>query len=164
MGDTTIVAITTLEAFVFTPLASKGGNVAVFRLLWLAKFTRALRAVRTFRTFEGLRVLVAVMCFSFGSTFWSLVILFVFQIIGSIFMCQSLHGFVTDSSNDPEIRAWVNSMYGDGWEALWTIFELTFSGCWPNYARRIIEEVHPAYSLFYFFYVYIVVFVATRIV
>jgi hypothetical protein len=104
------------------------------------------------------------MCFSFGSTFWSLVILFVFQIMGSIFMCHSLHDFVMDSSQDPALRAWVNSMYGDGVKSFWTIFELTFSGCWPNYARRIIEEVSPIYSLFYFIYVYVVVFVTTRIV
>merc|ERR1719410_2747093 len=104
------------------------------------------------------------MCFSFGSTFWSLVIIFMFQIMASIFMCHSLHDFVIDPYNDYDTRAWVNSMYGDGWKSFWTIFELTFSGCWPNYARRIIEEVNPAYSLFYFFYVYVVVFVATRIV
>jgi len=55
-------------------------------------------------------------------------------------------------------------MYGDGFKSFWTIFELTFSGCWPNYARRIIEEVNPLYSVFYFIYVYVVVFVATRIV
>merc|ERR1712129_623280 len=102
--------------------------------------------------------------FSVGSIFWSLVILFVFQLMGSIFMCHSLHEFVVDSSKDPTTREWVNSMYGDGVKSFWTIFELTFSGCWPNYARRIIEEVDPLYSLFYFLYVYVVVFVATRIV
>merc|ERR1712129_360202 len=102
--------------------------------------------------------------FSVGSIFWSLVILFVFQLMGSIFMCHSLHDFVVDPSKDRIIREWVNGMYGDGVKSFWTIFELTFSGCWPNYARRIIEEVSPLYSLFYFLYVYIVVFVATRIV
>merc|ERR1719367_151621 len=79
-------------------------------------------------------------------------------------MCHSLHDFVMDDSKDIALRVWVNSMYGDGMKSLWTIFELTFSGCWPNYARRIIEEVHPMYALFYFSYVYIVVFAATRIV
>jgi len=59
---------------------------------------------------------------------------------------------------------WVNQMYGNGSKSFWTVFELTFSGCWPNYARRIIEEVSPLYSIFYFVYVYFVVFVATRIV
>jgi len=162
--DAVIVVVTSLEVFVLTPLAARVGNVAVVRLLRMAKFARAFKAARTFKSFEGLRVLVATMCFSFGSTFWSLVILFVFQIMGSIFMCQSLHDFVVDDSKDPALRAWVNGMYGDGINSFWTIFELTFSGCWPNYARRIIEEVNSLYSLFYFLYVYIVVFVATRIV
>jgi len=162
--DSVIVVITSLEVFVFTPLAASIGNVAVVRLLRLAKLARAFKAARTFKSFEGLRVLVATMCFSFGSTFWSLVILFVFQIMGSIFMCQSLHDFVVDSEQDHLTRSWVNDMYGDGFKSFWTIFELTFSGCWPNYARRIIDEVNPIYAVFYFLYVYIVVFVATRIV
>ena len=162
--DSFIVVTTSLEVFVLTPLAASMGNVAVVRLLRLAKLARAFKAVRTFKHFEGLRVLVATMCFSLGSIWWSLVILFVFQIMGSIFMCHSLHDFVVDPSQDPTIRAWVNGMYGDGVKSFWTIFELTFSGCWPNYARRIVEDVSPFYSLFYFAYVYIVVFVATRIV
>jgi len=162
--DSMIVVITSVEVFVLTPLAASVGNVAVVRLLRLAKLARAFKAARTFKSFEGLRVLVATMCFSIGSIFWSLVILFVFQIMGSIFMCQSLHDFVVDPSADPAMRAWVNDKYGDGFKSFWTIFELTFSGCWPNYARNIIEKVSAWYALFYFFYVYMVVFVATRIV
>merc|ERR1712113_1326382 len=138
--------------------------MSVVRLLRLAKLARVAKVARTFKSFEGLRVLVETMCFSVGSTCWSLVILLVFQIIGSIFLCQSLHDFAVDSSQDPVMRAWINDKYGDGFKSFWTIFELTFSGCWPNYAREVIEEVSPLYSMFYFFYVYVVVFVIMRIV
>merc|ERR1719210_1365339 len=82
----------------------------------------------------------------------------------SILLTQTLQYFIMDDSNHIDHRQWVYRHYGDGLKSLWTIFELTFSGCWPNYARRIIEDVSPLYSLFYFVYVYVVVFVATRIV
>jgi len=162
--DSAIVVITSLEVFILTPLASSVGNVSVVRLLRLAKVSRAVKVVRTLKSFESLRVLVAVMWFSIGSCFWSLVFLFVFQIMGSVFMCHSLHDFIIDASQDLALRVWVNDMYGDGLKSFWTIFELTFSGCWPTYARRIVEEISPLYSLFFFMYVYVVVFVATRIV
>jgi len=162
--DCGVVVITTLEVFVLTPLATSFGNVSVVRLMRLAKFTRVFKAARTFRAFKSLRVLIGTMFYSFSSTFWSLVVLFVFQLMGAIFMCQSLHDFIVDPAEESETRIWVNQMYGNGSKSFWTIFELTFSGCWPNYARRIVEEVSPYYSIFYFAYVYIVVFVATRIV
>jgi len=162
--DTVIVVMTSLDVLVLTPLANTFGNVIVFRLLRLAKVARALKVARAVKSFEALRVLVATMYFSFMASFWSLVIMFALQIMGAVFMCESLHHFVVDPSNDLSTRMWVNSMYGDGLKSYWTIFELTFSGCWPNYARRIIEEVSPFYSIFYFVYVYVVVFVTVRIV
>jgi len=162
--DFTIVVFTSLEVFVLTPLAASVGNVSFVRLLRLAKLTRVFRAARTLKTFESLRILISTMIHSVVSTFWTLVILIVFQIMASIFMCQSLHHYIVDESQSMESRLWVNENYGDGVKSFWTIFELTFSGCWPNYARRIIRDVSPLYYFFYFVYVYIVVFVMTRIV
>mmetsp|Transcript_13000 Transcript_13000/g.25529 ORF Transcript_13000/g.25529 Transcript_13000/m.25529 type:complete len:303 (+) Transcript_13000:2-910(+) len=153
-----------MEVFILTPLAHSIGNVSFIRMLRLFKITRALKSIRTLRAFRSLRVLINTMVYCVASTCWSMIILIVFQVMASIFMCQSLHFFIVDESNNEDTRRWVYDMYGDGAKSFWTIFELTFSGCWPNYARRIIEEVSPLYSIFYFVYVYIVVFVIMRIV
>merc|ERR1712129_260241 len=61
-------------------------------------------------------------------------------------------------------RSWVNTMYGSGHRALYTIFEMTFSGCWPNYVRRVIEEVNPLYAIFFVAYVAVVIFAMIRVI
>jgi len=38
------------------------------------------------------------------------------------------------------------------------------SGCWPNYVRKLVEEVHAIYAVFFFFYVSFVIFAVTRII
>jgi len=162
--DLAIVVITGVEVFILAPLASSIGNVSAVRLMRLAKLVRVLKAVRTLKAFESLRILISTMVLCIASTFWSLIVLLIFQIMAAIFMCQSLHEFIVDESNEMDARRWVNDMYGDGLKSFWTIFELTFSGCWPNYARRIVQEVSPLYTIFFYVYVYIVVFVMTRIV
>eukprot|EP00418_Pyrodinium_bahamense_P023839 CAMPEP_0179132258 /NCGR_PEP_ID=MMETSP0796-20121207/62854_1 /TAXON_ID=73915 /ORGANISM="Pyrodinium bahamense, Strain pbaha01" /LENGTH=52 /DNA_ID=CAMNT_0020831197 /DNA_START=1 /DNA_END=155 /DNA_ORIENTATION=+ len=44
------------------------------------------------------------------------------------------------------------------------MFEATFSGCWPTYARPLIERVSVWYAAFFILYVTIVVFSTVRIV
>jgi len=70
--------------------------------------SREFKIVRTSKSFEGSHVLVAVFCqFSGGGlTFWSLVFLFLFQLMGLIFMCRSLYYLAVDSSKDPEDQVW----------------------------------------------------------
>ena len=52
-----------------------------------------------------------------------------------------------------EIRFWVNRMYGTSAKAVYTLFEVTLSGCWPTYARPLIEEVSWLYAIFFILYV-----------
>merc|ERR1712113_867339 len=44
------------------------------------------------------------------------------------------------------------------------VFELTFSGGWPTYARRLIEEVGIGFAVFFAVYISTVVFAMTRII
>merc|ERR1712060_68056 len=80
--------------------------------------------------------------------FWSMLIMFIFQLMTAILLCQTLRDFIVDPTAEMEMRLWANQHYGDGLKALYTVFELTFSGCWPNYARPVIERVHPLYVIF----------------
>lgn len=82
----------------------------------------------------------------------------------AIFLCQSLHEFVVDEVNDLQTRIWVNRFYGDGFKSLQTVFEMTFSGCWPNYARPVIEDVSSYYTPFFVVYITFVVFAMIRVI
>lgn len=55
-------------------------------------------------------------------------------------------------------------MYGTTSRSFYTVFELTFSGGWPNYARNLVEDVHWAYAVFFFVYIIAVTFAMFRII
>jgi Ca2+-binding EF-hand superfamily protein len=44
------------------------------------------------------------------------------------------------------------------------MFQATMSGCWPNYAQTMIDQVHGLYVVFWIVYVAVVVFAVTRII
>merc|ERR1712190_45694 len=44
------------------------------------------------------------------------------------------------------------------------MFEVTFSGGWPVYARRLVEDVNPWYMVYFVVYVSLVVFAMIRII
>eukprot|EP00419_Tripos_fusus_P082136 CAMPEP_0172936350 /NCGR_PEP_ID=MMETSP1075-20121228/221976_1 /TAXON_ID=2916 /ORGANISM="Ceratium fusus, Strain PA161109" /LENGTH=592 /DNA_ID=CAMNT_0013797721 /DNA_START=14 /DNA_END=1793 /DNA_ORIENTATION=+ len=162
--DTAIVVITSLEIFVLEQLAINMSNISFFRVLRLAKLVRALKIVRVMTFFHGLRVLVATAFHSLAALFWSLVVMFIVMLCCATFLCQMLHDFVVDEKADLATRTWVNDMYGNGHRALYTVFEMTFSGCWPNFTSRVVKEVNPFYSFFFILYVTFVIFGMIRII
>merc|ERR1712127_765440 len=97
--------------------------------------------------FKELRLLMHTIVSSFFALFWSMLVMFIFMLMTAILLCQTLHDFIVDPTEELEMRLWVNQYYGDGLKALYTVFEMTFSGCWPNYVRPVIEQVHPLYAL-----------------
>jgi len=132
--------------------------VRMFRIL------RVYRLVRTLRTFQSLRVLVATICASCLALFWSMVLFWVVMIIGALSMCQMLMTVYMDQSISEDVRMWAYKMYGTPTRAMYTFFEMTFSGCWPNFARILVEEVGSAYAFFFIFYIGVVSFAMMRIV
>jgi len=125
---------------------------------------RTLRVIRTMGMFRQLRVLLNTISVSFGSFFWSMLTLFIFMLMGALLLCQVSQDFLLDPAGDPEEQAWVSQHYGTAFRAFYTMFEATFSGCWPNYARRLVENVSVLYAAFFFFYVTSVVFATVRII
>merc|ERR1719410_1961986 len=159
-----IVLITTLEVFILAPLVIHSANVSVIRLLRLVKIARAFKIVRTMSYFSSLRLLISSFVYSLSSLFWSMVVMFLLTFMCAVFLCQALHEFILDERKDIATRAWVNNLYGSGHKALYTAFEMTFSGCWPNYVRRVIEEVNPVYVIFFVLYITVVFFGVIRII
>jgi len=81
-----------------------------------------------------------------------------------ILMVQFLEGFLRDEGEDYDVRMWVWMYYGSALRATYTLFEVTMSGCWPNYVRPLIEKVSPLYGVFFVVYVALVVFAVIRII
>lgn len=159
--DTVVVLGTCLEMFV----NSIKGNLAFIRVVRLLRLTRSLRLTRMLGYFSPFRVLVATVLRSFSALFWTMVLLFFIMFIAAVTLCQTLQPYMVDG---PEAlsegdRRELFSMYGTFGQAIVTMFKMTFSGCWPAYANKVLE-VHPAYVFFFGIYVSVVIFACTRIV
>jgi len=86
------------------------------------------------------------------------------MLMSALFLCQTLQDYIRDETQALDQRKWVNQHYGTATKAVWTMFEVTFSGGWPGFTRRVIEHVSPLYSIFFFLYVGGVVFAVIRII
>jgi len=162
--DAVIVIVTSVEMFILTPLASNITNLSFLRILRFARFARAFKVVRTMKLFESLRVLVATILYSISSMFWAMTVMFILMLTCSIFLCQALHESIVNESLDLDVRLWINKKYGTGSKALYTLFEMTFSGCWPNFVSPVVMDVSPWYAVFFIVYVTFVVFAMIRII
>jgi len=163
--DACLVLNSLIELYILTPLGeSSGANLSGLRLVRLCKAMRLLRVVRIMRLFSSLHVLVSAIVNSLSSLFWSMIVLFMIILLGGLFMSQVLADYITDTENPWPMRNWVFKYYGGSARATLTLFEITMSGCWPNYSRRLIEEVSIWYVLFFVFYIAAVVFAVTRVI
>jgi len=95
---------------------------------------------------------------------WSAVLLGFVIICSGLVMAQVVESAIKDEAQDMDLRVWAYERYGTGTRAAYTMFEATLSGGWPNYARRLIEEVNPLYGLFWVPYVTFVVFAIIRVI
>merc|ERR1711920_486189 len=69
-----------------------------------------------------------------------------------------------DESADMEMRMWAWIHYGTSLRACYTMFEVTLSGCWPNYVRPLLETAGWGYAFVFVVYVVFVVFAVIRII
>lgn len=163
--DTAIVVVGSLDLYILTPLDNDlGSSVNILRLVRVLKVLRALKVARMMSLFGELRVLVTTVLSCFRALLWSMVLLGMIMTMSGMFMCQFLSEFVRDESNDYNHRMWVWRYYGSSFRAIYTMFEITLSGCWPNYVRPILDHVSPWYAVFFILYVAGVVFAVIRII
>jgi len=154
----------------FVALIASGGeagasrSIVVLRLMRALKSLRAIRMVRSLRFFQGLRVLVkACQCF-LPSLCWAMVLLGIFMSMGALLLGNMLQEFVRDETASAEDREWIWLRYGTTFQAMYTLFEVTFAGNWPTSARPVLEKVSSYFVLFFVPYICIVVFAIIRVI
>jgi len=163
--DALMVAVTLADLYVLQALVREkaGANLSFGRMVRLIKLVKLLRTFHAVTIFRELRVLIQTIASSFLALMWSMVLLTMILVSCGMFMAQLMEGFIKDPSGDYDLRLWAYRYYGSGAKSVYTMFEATMSGCWPTYARRMIEEVSPWYALFWVVFVVIVVFAVIRV-
>ena len=134
------------------------------RVVKLLRMVRTLRIVKTVAAFRQVRVLIASCMASVGALGWSMVLLLVMQLSFALVICQALQGFIQDDNADYDARLLLYGLYGSFFRALYTMYEITYSGGWPAVVRPVIEKVSPWYAVPFLLYVALVVFAVIRIV
>eukprot|EP00931_Biecheleriopsis_adriatica_P021773 TRINITY_DN14146_c0_g1_i2.p1 TRINITY_DN14146_c0_g1~~TRINITY_DN14146_c0_g1_i2.p1 ORF type:complete len:572 (-),score=98.23 TRINITY_DN14146_c0_g1_i2:76-1791(-) len=163
--DFLLVAVSSVELYILQPLqVGLGANVTMLRFLRFFKLFRVLRVVRVMKLFRELRVLVQTIASSLVGVAWSMVLMGMMIVASSLILCQLLLEFVMDDTKNVNIRKWVWLNYGSSTRATYTMFEATFSGCWPDKAKTLVDDISPMYSLFWIFYIAGGVFAVTRII
>eukprot|EP00405_Crypthecodinium_cohnii_P058262 CAMPEP_0206621040 /NCGR_PEP_ID=MMETSP0325_2-20121206/61997_1 /ASSEMBLY_ACC=CAM_ASM_000347 /TAXON_ID=2866 /ORGANISM="Crypthecodinium cohnii, Strain Seligo" /LENGTH=300 /DNA_ID=CAMNT_0054144145 /DNA_START=479 /DNA_END=1381 /DNA_ORIENTATION=- len=132
-----------------------------FRFL---RLLRTLRVARTVKLFSKLTLLVNTVAASFMALTWSIILLGIVMLMAALFLCQALSSSLSDEAIALETRVWIYEYYGTSSRAFYTVFELTFSGGWPNYVRTLVEEVSTGYACFFIFYIISVTFAMFRII
>lgn len=162
--DFTLVIASSIQMYVLEPLSiGSGGNLTLFRLLRFARLARIMKVLRT-PLFTELRVLCKTCISSIGALIWSMVLLFLIITMGGLFLCSLLKDVIQNPSQDQDLRMWLFQHYGSSGRSIYTVFEITFAGNWPNYLRPLIEKVNAWYVVFVLVYITIVVFAVIRII
>jgi len=166
--DALVVSVSMADSWVLGPMGSNVlGSVAVLRLIRLLRLAKILRVVRVMKAFKSLRVLVAAVVNSVGALGWSMTLLFVLELVGAIFMAQVIQPFMEDSPDTPDgrdLREFIWKSFGTWTNAMFTIFEITMApGGFIKY-RRLYEEVHPLFGMFFVIYVCVVTFAVVRVI
>jgi hypothetical protein len=165
LADFVIVAISVIDLWVLVPLGNgNSSGMAVMRIARLAKLAKVFRVVRVLRAFKPLRVLVSTIAHSVSALGWSMTLLFVFELIGSIFLAQLLQPYIKDDSNDLESRRNIWMHFGTWTRAMYSAYEITMApGGFIQY-RSVIEKASPLVGVFFVIYGCTVTFAVIRVI
>jgi hypothetical protein len=165
-GDALIVIVSCLDSWVLTSIGGDNGapNVEVLRLVRLVRLSKVLRVVRVMKAFKSLRVLVSAVAASVGALAWSMTLLFVLELVGTIFLAQVLSQYIEDSNLDSDVRQFLWDRFGTWYRAFFSVFEITMApGGFLQY-RRLAFEVSPIFAPILGGYVCVVTFAVVRVI
>lgn len=86
------------------------------------------------------------------------------MMLGGLVIGNLLQDFISDDTADYEMRLWAWKHYGTAQRSIYTMFEITFAGSWPAYARPVLNHVSDWYAVFFIIYITLVVFAVMRVI
>eukprot|EP00746_Dinoflagellata_sp_MGD_P150084 gnl/MRDRNA2_/MRDRNA2_82014_c0_seq1.p1 gnl/MRDRNA2_/MRDRNA2_82014_c0~~gnl/MRDRNA2_/MRDRNA2_82014_c0_seq1.p1 ORF type:complete len:628 (-),score=82.75 gnl/MRDRNA2_/MRDRNA2_82014_c0_seq1:27-1910(-) len=163
--DFVVVCSAVFELYVIPLFQIPAPDLSLMKLMRITRIVRILRILKAFRSFHQLRNLVSAVVNSFWSLIWSVTLLAIVQIVGSIFMAQSLQGFLQDESADAAIRETIYMYFGNWSRSFITMFEISiWGGTWGRCGRVVIFSVSRNYAIFFVFYLIFVSFALVRVI
>mmetsp|Transcript_58836 Transcript_58836/g.190484 ORF Transcript_58836/g.190484 Transcript_58836/m.190484 type:complete len:405 (+) Transcript_58836:94-1308(+) len=172
--DTLVVLVTAFDALVLENLGVTNASrqaTSLARIFYLAKIARTariffiVRTLKMYTFFGNLNDFVTVATAAMPALFWSLVVIWVSMICAAMVLTVTLTDFLAgDPDIDDELQGWIFHNYGTTTRAFYTVFELTFSGGWPGFSRKLVDHVSPWYGPFFIVYITLIVFAAFRLV
>lgn len=117
-------------------------NSQILRLGRLFRLLRMLRLVRQMKEFDALFLMTTAIRSSFMVLGWTIILLFVCQMLCALVVQQTLFGFYFDPTNvdtkDDQIK--IYWYFGTFTRSLLSLFEMTLAN-WPPVARLLLENV-----------------------
>eukprot|EP00435_Cladocopium_sp_Y103_P075155 s46_g54.t1 len=114
--------------------------------------------------FSGVHLLLRA-CQSFAtSLFWSMVLLTIFMLTGSLMVGNLLSVFILDDLQKFEDRVWIWRHFGTAYRSLYSFYEITFAGSWPAQTRPVLDKVSHFFSMIWVCYITIIVFALIRVI
>ncbi|CAL1144356.1 unnamed protein product [Cladocopium goreaui] len=164
VANTILVMFGCAEMFLIL-LQNSGVNVSLtaLHIIHAVSCLRILRCFRVLRRFQGPKLLLTA-CNSFlHSLFWAMVFLSLFMSTSALFIGNLLLKYFVDTRSMAD-RLWVWERYGTSFRAIYTLYEITFSGSWPSLTHPVIDKVHAAMVIFFVAYITVVAFGLIRVI
>lgn len=128
------------------------------------RVVRILKVLRFLTQFAELRILMRALVESASAFLWSMLLAGIIMLSGGIFMATVTSEFILNDALEMATREWLYRYYGSAGRATYTMFEITFSGGWPNYARPTVEDCSVLFLLFWIVYILGVTFAMVRVI
>jgi len=118
---------------------------------------------KTLQAFDALQVLIASMAASCGVLVWSGLLLFLFMMLGGIFVISLITSYMSDTSNDITGRLKVWEDWGTFTRAMISMFDITFTSHTPA-TWRLVQYVSEWWALYLLLYKFVVGFAMVRVI
>lgn len=164
--DAVIVAVSSIDTFVFSPSRHGGGivNVTALRIFRAFRVVRMVKILRFAESLREMHVILRTLWLSIRGVVWSVVLISGMILAGAIIMVQTSFFFLEDETISIETRLFLFDSFGTTTKAFMSMFESTFSGNWRNYSKPLIADVSYIFAFFWIPYVVLVNFVVMRVV
>jgi len=136
-------------------------NPMMLRLFRLVKLLRVAKLFKSFSSFDSLSLLLGSLKASASILFWSIVVMFVLQMVAALFFCQVLQEYIVEGTHHGRIE--VYDRFGTFTRAFVTMLELTI-GQWGPVLQLLVQNVSEWYAIFVIVYVLCVSFATIKVI